>query len=157
LYRTAPRSTLDVLEEHLAPHGFVRVGSDYLHRKTWNTNRGVALSRVEADFDLRRQVGQMRKRAAAPLGHSWWAQLGLQLVLEQNGPPTSEDVLQRFVDGYNHQGVLVQSIFVLDATTGQWRQARTWGQFITAKYQDAIAAALEEIRKHRERSGSPSS
>lgn len=135
-----------MLEARLAPLGFVAVGRDWLHRKTWNTNRGVAVTKAPAGFDVRAYVETLRASSVRPLRHSWWAQLGLQIVLESDGPPPSETDLAPLVDRVNHQGVLVQSVFVIDATTGQWRQARTWGQLVTGKFQDAIAAGLEEVR-----------
>jgi hypothetical protein len=36
----------------------------------------------------------------------------------------------------------VQSIFVVDLTRGTFRDARTWGQVFTGKFQEGIAQCL---------------
>ena len=106
------------------------------------TNRGVAYARVSSGFDPRIAVEQLKEAARGPLKHSWWNQVGLQIVFETEGPPPLG--LDALVDKINNQSILVQSIFAIDGRTGQATQARTWGQVITGKYQEAIAHAIAE-------------
>ena len=145
MYREAPATLFDALASKLAPFGFVPLGREYLHRKTWNTNRGVVLARLERD--LASTIGALVVAARAPLKHSWWAQLGLQIVLETDAPPPAS-TLERLVDPINHQDILVQSVFAV-GPDGTWTEARTWGQVITGKYQDAIASVLAERARSR--------
>ena len=132
----------DHVAASLAPFGFVPIGREFLHRKTWNTNRGVAFATLPSSVDLAYAVEQVRAAARVPLKHSWFGQLGLQIVFDADGPPPPVPLLAAHIDRINHQGILVQSIFAIHAATGERTEARTWGQVVTGKYQDAIAAAL---------------
>jgi len=155
MYRAGPSPLAHVLEAKLGPHGFATRDPDeslaqrgilkLFHRKTWNTNRGVVLGDPGqtpiADF-----VQRQRYEAGPFLGSSWWSQLGLQVVLAIEGAPLpSVEQLGSLVDAVNTQSILIHSVFALDASTGEWRQARTWGQVVTGKFQDAIAAAITEV------------
>lgn len=154
VYRSAP-SVVDCLTARLGPLGFDPVAPDdslrargvvaLFRRKTWNTNRGVVVAEP-CSPDLRASVEELRGRAGAFLGSSWWSQLGLQIVFLFDGPPPNEDALGGLVDRVNTQGVLVQSVFALDRATGQSRSARTWGQVVTGRFQDAIRDALDALR-----------
>jgi hypothetical protein len=159
MYREGPSPLAQVLEGKLSPFGFRTVEPDaslakrgvrrLFHRKTWNTNRGVVLAAPGA-LVLDDYIERMRHEAGPFLGSSWWSQLGLQVVLTLDGRVVpSEGVLARFVDAVNSQGILIQSVFAIDEATGEWSQARTWGQFVTGKYQDAIQAALVEHAARR--------
>lgn len=155
MYRAATPTLASALEAKLAPHGFKAVDPDaalaargvrkLFHRKTWNTNRGVVLAEPGA-LRIAELVAIMRHEAGAFLGSSWWSQLGLQLVVVVEGArlPTEQE-LRPYVDAVNTQGVLIQSVFAVDPSTKQWTQARTWGQVVTGKFQDAIAAALSAL------------
>ena len=155
MYRAAAPPLALALEAKLAPHGFKTVEANaelaergvlkLWHRKTWNTNRGVVLADpgqvLLGDF-----VERMRFEAGPFLGSSWWSQLGLQVVLaiEAAHVPTAAQ-LTTCVDAVNTQGILIQSVFAVDPSVGEWSQARTWGQLVTGKYQDAIASAIAEV------------
>ena len=155
MYRDAAPPLAVALEAKLAPHGFKTVEAEgslaargvrkLWHRKTWNTNRGV----VHADPGkvlLGEFVERMRYEAGPFLGSSCWSQLGLQVVLAIDAArvPTPEQ-LTTCVDAVNTQGILIQSVFAVDPSSGEWSQARTWGQFVTGKYQDAIAEGIAEV------------
>lgn len=155
------------LDLHLGPHGFVIVEPDdraraagvtrgYL-RKTWNTNRGVLLTRSPSPEPaaLRGHVELLRREGGRLLGSSWWSQLGVQLVLLFDAATPPEPALQALVDMINTQGVLIQSVFAVDLTSGAHTSARTWGQFVTGKFQDAIDKALGDVRVTTE--GAPKS
>jgi hypothetical protein len=149
------------IEARLGPLGFATVAIDEsaralgilhgYHRKTWNTNRAVFLAQLEpgADGELRRRVEVLRRESGRVFGSSWWSQLGLQLVLEVAGAPPPERVLQGLVAAYNTQGILVQSIFVVEPSTLERTSARTWGQVITGRFQDAIAQGIEDVARSR--------
>jgi hypothetical protein len=155
MYRASTPTLTSALEAKLAPHGFKTVDPDpslttrgvrkLFHRKTWNTNRAVVLAEP-GDVRFGELVERMRHEAGAFLGSSWWSQLGLQLVVVVEARLPTEQELGRYVDQVNTQGVLVQSVFAVDPTTAQFTQARTWGQMVTGKFQDAIAAALSASR-----------
>jgi hypothetical protein len=53
------------------------------------------------------------------------------------------------VAAYNTQGILVQSIFVVEPSTLERTSARTWGQVITGRFQDAIAQGIEDVARSR--------
>jgi len=149
MYRQPPIALFDVLSARLTPMGFVALERKWLHRKTWNTNRGVVLSSLRATSELGDAVARLREEAKSRLAHSWWSQLGLQIVFElEAGALPPQELIALLVDQINSQGVLIQSIFVLDPTTHETREARTWGQLITGKFQDAIAAALADFASH---------
>lgn len=154
MYRTAPPTLTRFLDQRLVPLGFVTlepssaltaIGARRLYRrKTWNTNRGVVVI-AQAGRDLRQLVELARRDAGAFIGSSWLFQLGLQIVVEVDGEPPAPELLARLVDPINTQGVLVQSVFAVDPATGSTSNARTWGQVITARFQDGISAALADL------------
>jgi hypothetical protein len=156
-FRDALPTLGHALTLRLAPHGFRTVEPDEggrsigitlaLHRKTWNTNRGVLLVAIPAlaPSTIGAQVQVLRSEGERLLGSSWWSQLGLQLVFEvESSALPSAGHLSSLVDAVNTQGVLVQSIFAIHGPSGARVEARTWGQMITGKFQDAIALALED-------------
>ena len=48
----------------------------------------------------------------------------------------------RHVALIDNQWAIVQSLFLVDTADGSYSSARSWGQFVTGKYQDAIAEVL---------------
>ncbi len=144
MYREQPATLFDFLAARLEPMGFVAMERRWLHRKTWNTNRGVVLARLKANT-LVSEVARLRDEAKRILKHSSWNQLGLQIVFEvESGSLPPRELLSSLVDSVN-QGALIQSIFVIDPATNEILEARTWGQLITGKFQDGIAAALADF------------
>jgi hypothetical protein len=151
MYRGQAPTLAYQLEATLSPHRFAAVepsvelvsrGVTRLwHRKTWNTNRGVVLASPGTAV-LGAYVDRLRHEAGGFLGSSWWSQLGLQVVLELAGDLPSRHALDRCVDKVNTQGILVQSVFAVDAVALRSAEARTWGQLVTGKFQDAIADAI---------------
>lgn len=148
MYRTPPPGLFDLLAERLSPLGFVAIERRWLHRKTWNTNRAVALTGLASSAEITAAALRLREEAKTPMKHSWWSQLGLQLVFSVPDRVPSHAELARLVDHTNHQGVLVQSVFVVNEATGEVAEARTWGQFVTGKFQDAIQNALAAHGAH---------
>ena len=157
VYREGIPTLAHALEARLSAFGFATVEPDETsralgivrgyHRKTWNTNRAVFLARLEPNDPtaLRACVEERRRESGRVFGSSWWSQLGLQLVLEVSGALPSEAALQGLVAAFNTQGILIQSLFAVDPSTLGRTSARTWGQVVTGKFQDAIAQAIEDV------------
>ncbi len=51
---------------------------------------------------------------------------------------------KKYVAHVDNQWAIIQSIFLVDPSAKVYRSARTWGQFVTGKYQDSIDAALNQ-------------
>ena len=115
-------------------------------RKTWNTNRAVVhLCAPPGEGDL----GQLVQGIKIPMGKTlgyfpFFYGLGLQVVLSGEAILDRAAHLARSVDAIDNQRCIVQSLFVVDLAQGRYRQARTWGQVVTGKFQDAIAGCLDE-------------
>lgn len=161
MYRETSPTLVSALDFRLSPHGFAIVEPDEAsrslgivrgyHRKTWNTNRAVFLARPESEGaeGLRAYVEALRRESGRVFGSSWWSQLGLQVVFEVEGAPPSEATLQSLVAMFNTQGILIQSVFAIEPSTLARTSARTWGQMITGKFQDAIASAFDDMAAKR--------
>lgn len=161
MYREGIPTLAHALEARLSPFGFATVEPDETsralgivrgyHRKTWNTNRAVFLAQFDpsARGDLRAFVEVLRRESGRVFGSSWWSQLGLQLVLEVPGEVPTEPTLAGLVAAFNTQGILIQSLFAVDPSTLARTSARTWGQVVTGKFQDAIALGLEDVARAR--------
>ncbi len=161
MYREGIPTLARALEERLSPFGFANIEPDAgsralgivrgYHRKTWNTSRAVFLTQPEPQVhsDLRAYVETLRVESGRVFGSSWWSQLGLQLVFEVSGAPPSERTLEGLVASFNTQGILIQSVFAVDPSTFERTSARTWGQVVTGRFQDAIAQAIEDVARAR--------
>jgi len=156
-YRQSVPTFARALEARLSPFGFATVEPDEgsralgiligYHRRTWNTNRAVFLAQTDPrdPAALGAHVEALRRESGRVFGSSWWSQLGLQLVLEVSGTLPSQSRLQGLVARYNTQEILVQSLFAVEPSTLERTSARTWGQVVTGKFQDAIARAIEDV------------
>ena len=117
---------------------------------TVNVNRAVALLNPPiAELEVGPYCQRMKWRL---LWKTWFVplfyELGLQIVLFGQGLQESlcsTEGLRAYVDSFSNQFVVLQSIFVVDTATRKFTSARTWGQVITGKYQDAIAAGIEAV------------
>lgn len=120
----------------------------FWRRCTWNTNRAAALVRwPDGDSDIGpycrwikwKLVGQTK---FVPFIY----ELGLQLVVVGDGLRQVVDApekLAKVVDLASNQFVVLQSVFVVDESTKRYAHARTWGQYVTGKFQTSIARAIE--------------
>lgn len=63
--------------------------------------------------------------------------------LERRPPSFGE--LEKGVDRFDNQWGIIQSVFVFDLDTGERWQARTWGQVVTGRFQDAIWETLKRL------------
>ena len=53
--------------------------------------------------------------------------------------------LRDYVDKVDNQRVVLQSIHVIDSYNKENKSVRTWGQWLTGKYQDLIEKTIEEF------------
>lgn len=131
----------------MASHGFKRVDSDLalvLKRQNFNTNRAIAVVELDAlPPDFGAFVRDVRLRVAKQCGYIvvLWP-IGIQLVVVAPGLSTYGIDPSNYLAVIDTQWALVQSIFLVDPRSGTYQGARTWGQFVTGKWQDAIEAVL---------------
>jgi hypothetical protein len=137
---------LSPLSDALASHRFRRVDdptSDLLlKRQTFNTNRAVVVvSPATVPADFRTYMNAVSGGVAKRCGYIpfLWG-IGIQFVAV--APGITELDPAHHVSLVDNQWAIVQSIFLVDPERGAYRSARTWGQFITGKFQDAIEAVL---------------
>jgi hypothetical protein len=147
------RSLLQAIEDELGPHGFaprsiapsfdgIEIAAAWV-RKTFNTNRAAIALRLPDGT----HPGPVSERLKIPLGKAlgyfpFFYGIGLQLVwLGADVGPLSP-ALDAFVDKIDNQRSIVQSLFVVDLARGTVESARTWGQVVTGKFQDAIERGL---------------
>lgn len=144
------------LERALSVHGFepkdigpivegVEIAGAWV-RKTWNTNRAVVHLRAPPGQD---HLGKIAQQIKIPLGKAlgyfpFFYGMGLQVVWSGEAILDRAAQLDGCVDAFDNQRCIVQSLFAVDLSLGRYRQARTWGQAITGKFQDAIASCLNE-------------
>jgi hypothetical protein len=113
-----------------------------------NTNRAVAvLRRPEGNFAIGPFCRRIKWRL---LWHTRFVpflyEVGLQVVLVGNGLEEALDDperLRQVVDKVSNQFVVLQSVFVVDESAKRYACARTWGQFVTGQFQDAISRGIE--------------
>jgi hypothetical protein len=155
------------IERTLAPFNFVRMGQETIvpalpdgvetralwKRKTFNTNRGVVLIEynegvpelLDIVWDLVKPIG--RTIRFIPFLYP----LGLQVVAAGKGMGTVGQVrpeeVKKVLSKIDNQRVLLQSIHLVDLTTMSSASARTWGQAITGKFQDAIEEGIGNFLK----------
>jgi hypothetical protein len=116
---------------------------------------------VEVDLlpdDLAPLLNAMRREVALRCGFfPFFYGLATQLVLFVTGHPPNGKDLGGYIDKFDNQWSIIQSIFVVHHELGLVSAARTWGQSISAKYQDAIAAAFNQpnLFSERAKTGDP--
>ncbi len=138
--------------EAVEPHGFVRFapavdGLPWIaawKRKTWNTNRGIALLSAPADIasalDYARAV---RKSAGKGIGYlPFLYELGLQLVLTGPGLLAKAKGLSGALAKINSFTVVLQSVHAVDPEGRVALSTRTWGQFVSGPWIDAIESGI---------------
>ncbi len=139
----------------LVAHGFrqvsVRPGDVpdadlLLKRQTWNTNRAVLVAHLQAmPLDLRAHVRLLRRRVAFRCGFVpiLWG-IGIQLIIVVPGSLQSTVNPSDLVAQVDNQWAIIQSLFLVDPINRSYTSGRTWGQFVTGKFQDAIADVLSQ-------------
>ena len=145
---------LPKVELALAPHGFRRIkdsGREFvcgaiLKRQTINTNRAVAFVQLDSlPDDLSGLLKRVKKEVAFRCGFfPIFYGIGTQLVLVVAGAVPEKVELDRYVDKIDNQWSIIQSIFLVQAHSGLVSTTRTWGQYVTGKYQDVILGTLSQ-------------
>ena len=133
----------------LAPHGFKEAtwpGGFLLKLQTLNINRAVVvLDLAEIPPNLGAYLKKIRKQVAFACGFFpfFWG-IGIQVVLiARGGMPITVDPAD-YISDFDNQWAIIQSIFIVDVPERKYHEARSWGQVITGKYQDAIAEVLRD-------------
>jgi len=137
----------------LDSHGFRPVadpsrtiaGADLLlKRQTWNTNRAVALvSSPSTPEPLGPFLKVLRRRVAFRCGFfPVLYGVGVQVVLLAPGFRKAGVDPAGYVASIDNQWAIIQSLFLVDTVENSYASARSWGQVVTGKYQDAIAEVL---------------
>lgn len=147
-----PDSVSSDLADALQPHGFKDVPEAspalsggvqrLLKRQNWNTNRAVVVASVlERPQELGAYIRQLREIVAKRCGYLpvLWP-IGIQVVI---GTPGALQVDPApYLALVDNQWALIQSVFLVDPQRSEYREARTWGQYVTGKFQDAISTVL---------------
>ena len=141
------------LRRAMAAHGFREVaarasagpaGELLLKRQTWNTNRAIVVAALHsAPRDLTRYLRELRSQVAFLCGFLplFWG-IGIQVIIVAPGITQCGIDPQRHVALIDNQWAIIQSLFLVDPKAQCCQSARTWGQIVTGKYQDAIAAVI---------------
>jgi len=147
------------LESELKPHDFQRTDEALSSlnlgeraaaraiwkRKTWNTNRGVALLELTQGLDsLEAFVRAVRDPVGKAIGYfPVFYPLGLQLILAGEGIQQEQSGLSAVLSKIDNQTVVLQSIHIVDLNGPASASARTWGQVVSGRYQDAIERGIQ--------------
>ena len=141
----------------MAVHGFRRIADEtgiadavlILKRQTWNTNRAVVVvSPSQPPADIRGYLRELRRRVAfrCRFFPFFWG-IGIQVVMITPGIAQSSIDPTEHVACVDNQWAIIQSIFLADPSSNSYYSARTWGQFVTGRFQDAISQALSHYFK----------
>jgi hypothetical protein len=65
------------------------------------------------------------------------------VVLICPGITSIDEPLSNFVAKVDNQWAIIQSVFFVDPDRSEFIEQRTWGQFLTGKYQDEISSQLQ--------------
>lgn len=141
----------------LAAHGFRQVANIsgiadaalLLKRQTWNTNRAIiVVSPEQTPGDIGGYLQESRRSVAYRCGFFpfLWG-IGIQVVIIAPGIAQSGIDPARHIARVDNQWAIIQSLFLADSSSLTYRSARTWGQFVTGKFQDAISLTLSRSFK----------
>ncbi len=115
-----------------------------LKRQTWNTNRAIVVvcpaSPPTSFHDYLRQLRSSVAFRCRFLPVLWG--IGIQVVLIAPGLAQSGIDPSKHVARFDNQWAIVQSIFLVDLDAGTHQEARSWAQYVTGKFQDAISKIL---------------
>jgi hypothetical protein len=117
-----------------------------LKRQNWNTNRSIVVVTLpEEPNNFAEFLMGLRKSVAFKCGFFpfFWG-IGIQAVVVAPGFVQSGLDPKKHVALVDNQWAIIQSIFLVDPAAQVHRSARTWGQFVTGKFQDSIQAVLSQ-------------
>ncbi len=145
---------VECLDASLGPHSFKRAGStqqldgipriEIWRRRSWATNRAVALLRLPEGENSPGRLAQQIKMALGQIAGyvTVLNPLGLQIVLTTYKTMDPDLRLSDFVDRVNNQRVVLQSIFLVSLLERSHISSRSWGQFFSGRFQNAIEEAI---------------
>ena len=152
-------SLISALSDRLAAHGFRAVDTRQktpsnvlllLKRQTFNTNRAVVVVGMdEVGPDFGAYLKQLRSGVARECGFIpfFWG-IGIQVVVLADHLGQLRTNPSQYLAVLDNQWAIIQSIFLVDKELGEYHAARTWGQVITGKFQNAIHSVLAERFRH---------
>ena len=140
---------LPPLIQALSAHRFREVDDPradlLMKRQTFNTNRAViVVSAPQTPQDFGAFVRETRDDAARRCRYIpvLWP-IAIQLIVVAPGITMGGIDPKNYIALVDNQSAIVQSVFLVDPERREYLSARTWGQFITGKFQDAIEGALK--------------
>jgi hypothetical protein len=144
---------VSALTQAMAEHSFGQVANIknipdavlLLKRQTWNTNRAIiVVSPKQIPSDVHGYLIQIRNRVAFKCGFFplFWG-IGVQVVVATGLLEDSINPAEH-VNYVDNQWAIIQSVYLVDLDKKTYRTGRTWGQFITGKFQDAITDVLSK-------------
>jgi len=71
--------------------------------------------------------------------------VGIQVIVLCPGITTAIQEPLDYVAKVDNQWAIVQSLYLVDPRKGEYISAKTWGQFLTGKFQSAIEEAVIEL------------
>lgn len=149
----------ECIEKNLLEHSFKKyeIENEFnfkniivLRRKTWDSNRAIAIIEL-SDYQVEniKNLGEFSQKIKRQLGRMigykfFLYALGLQIVFYGENIINLSEGIKDYVDKFDNQSVVLQSIHVLD--NKESNSVRTWGQFYTGKYQDLIEKSIKEFQ-----------
>lgn len=116
-----------------------------LKKQTFNMNRAVCVVQLDcAPKDIKAYVKHLRNRVALQVKFIpfFWG-VGQQIIIICPNITNGDFPIMECVARIDNQWAIVQSIFFVDPNKKEFIACRTWGQYLTGKYQDAIGVKLE--------------
>jgi hypothetical protein len=144
------------IETNLVHHGFRRVdlkretipdGIMLLKRQNLNTNRAAII--LEANIpptDLHSYLMSVRNAVAKQVKFFpfFWG-VGIQVVLICPGILPMVSNPESYVAKVDNQWAIIQSVYFVDPSIKEFVSGRTWGQYITGKFQNSIMEAIASV------------
>lgn len=145
----------DFLQQKLASYNFKKISINVAdvadaiiwRRQTWNTNRAVLMIQYDKKAGSGKDyINKLKKLAGRFVRYIFFFYpLGLQVIIYGDEIIDNFCDLEGLVDKLDTQTVLLQSIFIVDLKKNESKHTRTWGQYISGKFQDAIAESISEF------------
>lgn len=147
----------ECIEEEIIPYKFKKMdintkglnidGLKVWSLKNWNINRAIVLIPIT---DTRKNPGEfvleIKNELGKMIGYIFFiSSLGLQVVLIGENILLESRELLKYVDTFDNQRIVLQSIYLVDLKQQKAVCGRTWGQYISGKYQNAIAKGIDRF------------
>jgi len=118
-----------------------------------NINRSVVVIKIdEMPTDIAAYLKTVRNAVAREVKFFpfFWG-LGIQIVLICPGIASKIKDPSEYVATADNQWAIIQSVYFFDPVMKSLKSARSWGQFLSTKFQDAILEAFD-IKNREDRS-----